>query len=320
LIRLAFFDPVLERIQEVEARMLRQSDNHHAELIAALRHLIGSGGKRIRVALTLLTGGMLQADPDRLVTLAAAIEMLHTATLVHDDLIDGSLMRRGRPTLNSRWSPAATVLTGDFIFARAAKLASDVESIVINQLFAETLGTIVNGEISQLFDKRVMINFAEYQKRIFAKTASLFETATKSAGLLSSLDENSIEQARQFGYGLGMAFQVVDDILDFTGDPSQVGKPVASDLRQGVITLPAIIYHQNHPEDALLPGIIIDDTGEDAILRLVDKIRNSGAIELAFEEAQKYIDLSLQALASFRDCQEKESLHDLALYILSRSK
>ena len=121
-----FFIPVQERIRQVEARMRAESNGHHPDLGAALDHLLASGGKRVRPAVALLTGGMLDADPDRLITLAAAIELLHTATLVHDDLIDGALLRRGIPTLNSQWTPAATVLTGDFIFARAAKLAAEV--------------------------------------------------------------------------------------------------------------------------------------------------------------------------------------------------
>ena len=123
----SFFAPIEAGIQQVEHRMLGQADGLHPELSAALRHLINAGGKRIRTAVTLLTGGMLGANPDRLVTLASAIELLHTATLVHDDLIDGALIRRGTSTINAQWSPAATVLTGDYVFARAAQLASETQ-------------------------------------------------------------------------------------------------------------------------------------------------------------------------------------------------
>ena len=128
LIALPFAEPVQDRLQKVEIRMRSQADGYHPNLAAALNHVVSSGGKRIRAVFTLLIGGMLKADPDRLVILAAAIETLHTATLVHDDLIDGALVRRGIPTLNAQWSPAATVLTGDFVFARAARLASETES------------------------------------------------------------------------------------------------------------------------------------------------------------------------------------------------
>src|SRR4030066_1083421 len=129
LIDNSFTAPIEERLKLVEERMRAQSDGHHAAVGAALHHLLSSGGKRIRVVVTLLTGKMLGADPDKLVTLAAAIESLHTAPLVHDDLIDGALIRRGIPTLNAQWSPAATVLTGDFIFSKAAKLAAETESV-----------------------------------------------------------------------------------------------------------------------------------------------------------------------------------------------
>src|SRR3990170_2418606 len=134
--------------------MRAESNGHHPDLGAALDHLLSSGGKRVRPAVALLTGGMLGADPGRLIILAAAIELLHTATLVHDDLIDGALLRRGMPTLNAHWTPAATVLTGDFIFARAARLAAETASVEVMRAFAETLSVIVNGEITQMFDHR----------------------------------------------------------------------------------------------------------------------------------------------------------------------
>ena len=126
-----FFDFVQDQIPIVEDRMRDQSNGHHPDLEMALHHLLSSGGKRIRPTVTLLVGGMLGASPEHVVTLAAAVELLHTATLVHDDVIDGSLLRRGSPTLNARWSPGATILTGDFIFARAAKLAAETESIEV---------------------------------------------------------------------------------------------------------------------------------------------------------------------------------------------
>ena len=168
--------------------MRSQAEHQHPDLRAALDHLISSGGKRIRPTVTLLIGRILNGDESRLVTLAAAIELLHTATLVHDDLIDGSLLRRGIPTINSKWSPGATVLTGDFMFARAAKLASDTNSIPVMSLFSKTLATIVNGEITQLFSNRCNINREEYYQRIYAKTASLFEASACCAALISTED------------------------------------------------------------------------------------------------------------------------------------
>ncbi len=147
----SFFTPVQEGLQEAETLLRSQSYGAHPDLVAALEHLLASGGKRIRPTLGLLTGQMLGAPHVKVVTLAAAVELLHNATLVHDDLIDGALLRRGNPTLNARWTPPATVLTGDFIFARAAKLAADTDHLPLMKHFAETLAVIVNGELTQLF-------------------------------------------------------------------------------------------------------------------------------------------------------------------------
>jgi geranylgeranyl pyrophosphate synthase len=319
LIDNTFFEPVQGLIHQVEERMRSQSDGHHPELNSALQHLLASGGKRIRPAITLLTGGMLGADKDRLITLAAAIELLHTATLVHDDLIDGSLFRRGMPTLNARWSLAATVLTGDYIFARAANLAAETNSVPVMRLFAENLATIVNGEITQLFANHNLVSREDYFRRIYAKTASLFETATTSAALISSVDESITEKVRNFGYQIGMAFQIIDDVLDFTGEQATVGKPLASDLRQGLVTLPALYYVETYPEDqdmkTILDSSICD---EECMARLLTSIRQSGAIQQALNIARQYVDRGLDSLKGLPDCQERHALEKLALYIVHR--
>src|SRR5665648_237005 len=169
--------------------MREQADGQNLDLKAALDHLIDSGGKRIRPNITLLTGKLFNGEMDCLITLSAAIELLHTATLVHDDLIDGSLLRRGIPTLNSQWSPAATVLTGDYLFAKAANLAAQTNSIPVMKLFSNTLGTIVNGEITQLFSSRCNANREHYYRRIYSKTASLFETSCLAAAIISGAND-----------------------------------------------------------------------------------------------------------------------------------
>src|SRR5450759_3501516 len=163
----SFLVPVQEDIQAVEDLMRSQAEGRHPDLKAALDLLLSSGGKRIRPTLTLLVGKMLGADYLRLITLAAAVELLHTATLVHDDLIDGSLLRRGMATLNARWSPPATVLTGDFLFARAAISAAETDHLPLMKLFSETLATIVNGELTQMFTSRGLISRENYYKRIY---------------------------------------------------------------------------------------------------------------------------------------------------------
>ena len=262
---------------------------------------------------------MLGAPLEKLITLGAAVELLHTATLVHDDLIDGALLRRGMPTLNARWSPPATVLTGDFLFARAAKLAAETDHLALMNLFAETLATIVNGELTQMFSSRGLINRNNYYERIYAKTASLFEMTSHASAMVSPANESTAEYMRDFGYQIGMAFQIVDDILDFTGEQLAVGKPLGSDLLNGLVTLPAIYYAEANPND---PDVLTLPTGgwtnAENMTRLVEKIRNSNAPIKSMEEAQKHIDHALQILDKFDIGSERDSLESLARFIVDR--
>lgn len=315
-----FFTSVQDQLQFVEQRIRGQAgEEHHPDLRSALDHLLAAGGKRIRPTLGLLVGNMLGAPEEKLITLGASVELLHTATLVHDDLIDGALLRRGMPTLNARWSPAATVLTGDFLFARAAKLAAETDYLPLMKLFSETLATIVNGELTQMFSARGVIERDNYYQRIYAKTASLFEMSALAAAMVATEDEDTRQAMRTFGYEVGMAFQIVDDILDFTGEQSAVGKPIGSDLLNGLVTLPAIYYAEEHPEDPdvlSLPGGGWKDT--DCVQRLVDGIRKNAAIEKAMEEARQAVDRALHALEDAPACPERDALENLAKFIVDR--
>ncbi|MES0359458.1 MAG: polyprenyl synthetase family protein [Anaerolineales bacterium] len=314
-----FYTPVQNSIRQVETRMRDVTNGHHPDLGAALDHLLSSGGKRIRPAVALLTGEMLGADRDKIISLAAAIELLHTATLVHDDLIDGALLRRGIPTLNAQWTPGATVLTGDFIFACAAKLASETESVELIHIFAETLATIVNGEITQMFPRLSDDYYEEYLNRIYAKTASLFELATVAPSILSPISETSADAAQRFGYGIGMAFQIIDDVLDFTGKQDAIGKPVANDLRQGLVTLPTIFYLESHPDDSNLSMILSrKEVDEEQLAHLVGDIQESGAIDKSVEKAKHFVDHALDALDELPLTSEHQALENLSKYIVDR--
>ena len=318
--RLTFKNLLIDEISFVEDRMREQADGQHLDLKAALDHLIDSGGKRIRPNITLLTGKMFNGETDRLITLSAAIELLHTATLVHDDLIDGSLLRRGIPTLNSQWSPAATVLTGDYLFAKAASLAAETNSIPVMKLFSNTLGIIVNGEIAQLFSSRCNADRDQYYRRIYAKTASLFETSCLAAAIISSATDIQKEYLRQFGYELGIAFQIIDDILDFTSNQEQLGKPVGGDLRQGLITLPAIIYFETHPNDNFVKEFFDKNCipNLEAVEYLIVNIKNSNAILSSYDKANAHIQLSLKALSNLPNSIYKDALEEMALYVTER--
>lgn len=314
------FAPVQEDIHTIEALIRAQADGYQHDLKAALEHLLSSGGKRMRPTLTIFVGRMLGAEKSRLLTMAAAIELLHTATLVHDDLIDGSLLRRGIPTLNARWTPGATVLTGDFLFARAANLAATIDSIPIMKLFSETLSTIVNGEVSQMFSNRCQINRDEYYARIYAKTASLFKTAAASAALLSPVDASVVERMSRFGYNIGMAFQIIDDILDFTAEQATIGKPVGGDLRQGIVTLPVILYAERHPEDTALELLLKGECTqhESQVNALIAAIQNSEAPRLALQEAKQFTERGIRYLDSQPESFERAQLIRLAEYFVDR--
>jgi len=316
----SFFIPVQDDIREVESLMRSQAGaEHHPDLRAALEHLLTAGGKRVRPTIVFLVGRMLNAPHDKLVTLGAAVEMLHTATLVHDDLIDGSLLRRGIPTLNARWSPAATVLTGDFLFGRAAKLSAETDYLPLMKLFAETLTVIVNGELTQMFAAKGVIDRRNYYNRIYAKTASLFEMSSLAAAMIGTEDPAQRSAMKTYGCETGMAFQIVDDILDFTGDQAAVGKPVGSDLLNGLVTLPAIDYAESHPDD---PEVKLLAEGgwanQERMEKLVHSIQNSSAVRHAMDEASEHVEKALAALTVFPASLEKQALEDLAGYIVER--
>jgi geranylgeranyl pyrophosphate synthase len=314
-----FDNPVQEFIPLVEARMREQSNGHHPDLQTALDHLLDSGGKRIRPTISLLVGGMIGTDLNRTITLAAAVELLHTATLVHDDVIDGALLRRGTPTLNARWSPSATILTGDFIFARAAKLAAETDSIDLMNLFARTLSTVVNGEITQLFKSKGLASREDYFERIYAKTASMFELAAIAPLFLRDVGDDILDAMRRYGYEIGMAFQIVDDILDFTSAPEAVGKPVANDLRQGLITLPALYYFEDNPNDKYVQAILVGESLREEDMRyLVKSIQESGAIDQALKEANTFALRGLEALELMPAGAEKHALKELTNFIVKR--
>jgi len=309
-------------LDTVEQMMLRQLEDYHPDLKTATSHILASGGKRIRPTIILLIGSMLNAEYERLLKLATAIELLHTATLVHDDLIDGSLLRRGIPTLNSKWSPAATVLTGDFLFASATDIASKTNSVEVMRLIANTLMTIVNGEVDQLFTNHCITTVEEYYRRIYSKTASLFETSTHTAAVISNVDSQQVEVLRKYGYELGMAFQIVDDMLDYIGDESTIGKPVGGDLRQGLVTLPMLYFMQDNPHhpavEELLTGQFIQDETE--ILQLVKEIARSDAINRSQQTAFEFAGRAENYLLGFPDTPERDALIEMTRYIIERHK
>lgn len=314
-------DLVKGQLANVESSLLHLPDIQPPALREAVERIVASGGKRIRPVITLLIAGMLgEPENPRAIDLASAVEMLHTATLVHDDLIDGSLVRRGAATLNAAWTPAATVLTGDYLFAVAANLAARTDSVRVMSIFADTLGVIVAGELQQQFtDFALRATRDDYYRRIYNKTASMFVLAATATGVISNATEAQIAALHDFGRDIGIAFQVMDDVLDFTGEQVRVGKPVGSDLRRGLITLPTICYIEAHGNDGMecaLRGECDSQTYD----RIVEQIRASNAIECSLGEAEATAARAKRALQGFPDNVYRATLLDLADYTLERTK
>ena len=299
---------------------MREAPHENIEsLAAALDTLLNSGGKRVRPALALLVSHFYRSVGDKAISLAAAVEMLHTATLVHDDLIDGARLRRGNPTLNTLWSPGATVLTGDFLFAWAANLAAQTEHVRVICIFSQTLMTICGGELRQLFRRPWRQQTRQdYDRRIYAKTASLFAAATEAATILANTPESEVKAFRDYGHQLGMAFQIVDDVLDFVGSSNEMGKPVGSDMRQGIVTLPTLYYLDQHPDDELLAQVLEGHADDGIVETAVTHIRKAGAIDAAMQDARKHARRAKAALSDLPDDRYRRAMLDLADFVVQR--
>ena len=305
----------------VEEKLRHLPDIQPPALREAVQRIVASGGKRIRPVISLLIAGMMgQKDNPRAIDLASAVEMLHTATLVHDDLIDGSLVRRGAATLNAAWTPAATVLTGDYLFSVAAGLASSTNSVRVMSIFSDTLGVIVGGELQQQFtDFALRATRDDYYRRIYNKTASMFVLAGTATGVICDATDEQFTALHDYGRDLGIAFQVMDDVLDFTGEQSSVGKPVGSDLRRGLITLPVISYIEKHG-DAGLECALRGECDPQTYDHIITQIRESDAIEFSLDEAEGIAQNARQALMIFPGNAYREALLDLVDYTLQRKK
>ncbi len=307
--------PIQNELRQVERRLFQAVQVEYAPLAQVFEALIASGGKRVRPALAILSTKFHPTDEDKAFTLAVATELVHAATLIHDDLIDRSPVRRGNPTLNSRWSIAATVLAGDFLLARAAEAAANLDNLRAMRIFARTLMAICEGEIRQDFAvNQWPPDRAEYYRHIESKTASLFIACTEGGAVISGAPEEEIAALRAFGHNLGMAFQIADDILDFTADERELGKPVGSDLRQGTYTLPVFYFLEQDPRGARMEESLQSDM--DA---LVNAIRTSPAIGAAQAEARRFVEAARAALVILPDNEHRRALTDLAAYVIERT-
>lgn len=307
-------------LQEVEQLLEKVTSVEYLPMAYLLQHTLLGKGKRLRPALVLLSAKFHNYRPEVLVPTAAAIELLHTATLVHDDLIDNAGSRRGSPTLNTMTSVRATVLVGDYLFAQSAILAVSSENIPAMKSFSRALVTICDGELREVLTAGQLTDAREeYYRRIDSKTAALFSAATEVGGILSDAPESVCRALAEYGHGLGMAFQIVDDVLDFVGDERQMGKPVGNDLRQGTLTLPVIYLMELYPDDRSIADMITTETDrEEKVRRVVEMVNTSPAVERSYAEARRFISQAQADLQALPDNEYRQALMETAEYVVGR--
>jgi heptaprenyl diphosphate synthase len=262
-------------------------------------YILNSSGKRLRPALVLLAGDNQADVMDKLILWGLTVELTHTASLVHDDLLDQAPLRRGLPTLNAKWGNKIALLVGDFFFAKVAATLAELDDSRLISLIAETIGSVCEGETWELLTARhADVSVEDYMRRIELKTATLLATSCQGGALLGRRPDHEVAAFRQFGHYIGLVFQVVDDILDVTADETKLGKAVGTDLRQGLATLPVLYALNDGINPAPIVAVLENKTDrEEDILEALDLVRRSTAIERAYAYANDLNKQAREALA-----------------------
>lgn len=316
---LSFYTPIAEGLRKVEESLAEAAAGSEEPIAGLLERVVGVQGKRVRPAITLLVAKMLGCTTDKPVIMGAAVELLHLATLIHDDTVDEADVRHGRATLSSLWGPKVAVLVGDYLFATSAIHVCNTENIRVIKGFSRTIMDLSSGQLTEHFMANQWRQTREqYFERIYKKTGSLFATAAESGAVLSGADEATIRAAREFGSNLGTAFQVVDDILDFEGSPAEMGKPVGSDLASGVLTLPALLLVEQYPNDNPVVAVCEGVDRKENLERAVDMVRNSGVMAGVYAEAEALRAKAMASLEALPDSEAKRALLELGDFVLER--
>lgn len=311
---------IQEDLNRVRDTLMSISQIDFDWLSEQLSYVVKETGKGIRPALTLLSGKSYKYNLTYLLPMAISVELMHTATLIHDDAIDKALTRRGQATINSIWGDEIAVLMGDYLFAKAGESVADTKTPRVIKLFSQTLGTISSGEISQF---RGAFNLDQshenYLRRIYSKTASLFSLSTQSGAILSKAPEEIVEIMKEYGDNLGIAFQIVDDILDFTSTEEALGKPVGSDLTQGTLTLPAMLLMERYSNDNPVERLF--KTGDkNNVAQAIEMVLNSTIVDECYKIASEYCKRACQNLNQLPRTTSRKALHELAEYIVKQGK
>lgn len=312
-------------LNRVERRLLEAASIDFPIVSGMVQDLVKTGGKRLRPLLLLLAAKAFDYDRDRAVTAAAGVELLHTASLIHDDSIDRAALRRGQPTLNTQLSTGAVILIGDFLFAQSAILAAATDSTRVVSIFASSLGSICDGQLRETLDAHRLDQDREtYEHRIYGKTASLFAGAAEMGAVIGGASEEAIQQLRDFGGDIGMAFQIIDDVLDLREGTQMLGKPAGNDLRQGVVTLPTMLFATDLPGDSVsrttLEEIIAgEEQRDDVIDDILAEIRASGALDRAEAIAAEFSDRARGRISVVPNAEVREYLNNVVDLTLIRS-
>ena len=315
------YAPIQKDLSVVEDRLKSIGVMDAPWLGDLLAHALKGGGKRLRPAMALLSASFYDYNLERLMPMTMAVEIMHLATLVHDDTIDNSFVRWGRPTVNKIWGMEKAVLLGDYLFAKAGDLTASTENIRVIKLLPQTLMIITNGELAQAASAFQLGQSREqYIFRISSKTAALFVMATESGAVLSKAPEKSIQILHDYGYYLGHAFQIIDDILDYIGTEEEMGKPVASDLAQGTVTLPTLMLMEKYPQDNPVKKIFQGGDKKENIKQAIEMVCNSTIIPECFDVASNYCRRACQNLKALPEKEALASLTNLADYIVQRRR
>jgi len=307
----------LERVDD----LIRDSLHSDVALINQLSHyIINSGGKRLRPLLVLLSANACGYRGDQHINLAAVIEFIHTATLLHDDVVDASQLRRGNMTANALWGNEASVLVGDFLYSRAFEMMVDANDMRIMEIMSHTTNTIAEGEVLQLLNCHdADTTEIRYMDVISRKTARLFEAAAQIGAVLGHQSDTIERALAGYGLHLGIAFQLIDDVLDYSASPEDTGKNVGDDLAEGKPTLPLIhALHKGTPSQARLIRRAIGNGGHDNMQAVCAIIESTGAIPYTAQAAQREADLATEALKPLPDSVYKDALYSLAEFSVNR--
>jgi len=314
------YDLIADDMKQVNATILERLQSEIVLINQVGTHIINSGGKRLRPVIHLLCARAIGYTGSQHIDIAAIIEFIHTATLLHDDVVDASELRRGQETANSLWGNEASVLVGDFLYSRAFQMMVDVGDMQIMSILANATNTIAEGEVQQLLNVHDPDTTEQrYLDVIHNKTAKLFESASELAAVLNKEDPGVTQAMAKYGMHLGTAFQLIDDVLDYSASSEEMGKNIGDDLAEGKPTLP-LIYAIQHgtQEQAAIVRKAIEENGLEYIDAVTEAIHATGAIQYTADCAKKESQLAIDALESVADSEYKTALVALAEFAVSR--